>query len=82
MISEKEIEKIGNRHIELHHMYLKYAMDSFVGALQTIKSSIKTSIIEDIIKKHPEVKDRDVEATVSQMVEQKIKMTIKIEFEG
>ena len=82
MIKETEISKISNKQIEQYHMYLKYAMDEFIGKLITIKSSIKEAIIDELIKKHPSISRRDVEKSISEMVENKIKTNLKIEFEG
>ena len=82
MINQKEIQKISNKQINDHEIYLRYAMDSFVGSLTTIKASIKSHIVDDILKKNPKEDMKKLSQQISDMVEQKIKTTIRIEFEG
>jgi hypothetical protein len=81
MISEKEIEKICNKQIQSHQPYMSYAMQDFIAELDTVKSSIVNTIIQDIMRKDPEVKRKDIEGKIREMVEGKIPITIKISFE-
>jgi hypothetical protein len=81
MLSEKDIEKICNRNIQSHQQYLNYAMQDFVAELNTVKSSIVNTIIQDIMRKDPDVKKKDIEDKIKNMVEEKIPITIKISFE-
>jgi hypothetical protein len=81
MINEKEIDKICNRHIQSHQQYITYAMQDFVADLNTVKSSIVNTIIQDMMRKDPEIKRKDIEDKVRSMVETKIPITIKISFE-
>lgn len=80
-MTNPSIEKVTNKQISLYQQYLRYAMDSFVQELSTIKSSITHSVMAELKSKNPAMDNAEMQKRVAKMVDEKLSIVAQIKFE-
>lgn len=76
-----ETEKITEKKIEMYSIYLRYAIQSFAKEIESIRASIKNSVMEELKAKNPDMDYADVEKRVQKIIDTKLSVVAKIDFE-
>jgi hypothetical protein len=74
-------DKVIARQVNSHQTYLRYAMEHFVKELDTIKASIVNSVMMDLKKNDPKLITPTTASEVRKMVDEKLSVLAKIDFE-
>lgn len=74
-------EKITHRQIELYSIYMTYAMQGFAKEVESIKNSIKNAVMSDLKSKNPDMDQAAVEKQVQKIIDTKLSVMAKIDFE-
>lgn len=76
-----ESEKVTNKKIQLYGTYMRYAMENFAKEIASIKASIASSVMEELKAKNPDLDSIEVEKQVRKIIDKKLSVLAKIDFE-
>ena len=76
-----ETEKVTDKKIQLYSIYMRYAMESFAKEIASIKVSIASAVMEELKTKNPDMDTPEVEQRVKKIIDGKLSVLAKIDFE-
>jgi len=78
---EKEISDIIDKNIDKNEYYFKYSIENFIKETDVIKRSIQVDTLDSIRKKHPNVDKHEATDKIKDMLNEKLIIMVKVEFE-